>query len=399
MSVAVVALFVSSQLAGAATCRGTIPTGLDPSGQNDNTSAIQAAIDTASANGGGTVMLPIGRYLVTGTLNIKNGVTLCGGSDGPFEVFANPATGPVAAATLLVTHTTPNPNWPDAPFIYIGDSNINTAVTDLVFHYPCQKKPDCNQSGPPSFGYCPASPYPPGCEPRSYPPTIQARQPTRIERITAVNAYNFLDIQVGRVVARDLYIGALMVGISIDNALDRVSISNVQHGVFWDMALGFPWPPVSLPSMDVEWVRQHSIAFVIQRADSLAIDNAMILNRYSGFYFTPNAAGGMAYGVATNVDLDGCQYCIQARGTHGFIFTNTFFYGGSNDIFGSGVWAVWPLEDGQPTYGPKVEINGGVISGTWTGGSPGFDVSNPLWGGTQYPGKLVVKHVFGYDEP
>jgi hypothetical protein len=99
-------------------------------------------------------------------------------------------------------------------------------------------------------------------------------QPTRIERITAVNAYNFLDIQVGRVVARDLYIGALMVGINIDHAYDRVSLSNIQQSVFWDMALGFPFPPPGLPSID-QWVRQHSYAFVIQRADSLAIDNVL----------------------------------------------------------------------------------------------------------------------------
>jgi polygalacturonase len=40
-----------------------------------NTAALQRAIDTCSADGGGTLILPAGRY-VTGTLELKSGVTL-----------------------------------------------------------------------------------------------------------------------------------------------------------------------------------------------------------------------------------------------------------------------------------------------------------------------------------
>src|SRR4051812_21986881 len=40
-----------------------------------NTAAIQRAIDTCSARGGGTLSFPSGRYL-TGTIQLKDGVTL-----------------------------------------------------------------------------------------------------------------------------------------------------------------------------------------------------------------------------------------------------------------------------------------------------------------------------------
>jgi len=37
-----------------------------------------------------------------------------------------------------------------------------------------------------------------------------------VVRSTVTNAYNFLDIQLGRVMAQDLFIGAFNIGVNID---------------------------------------------------------------------------------------------------------------------------------------------------------------------------------------
>ncbi len=59
------------------------PYGADPSGVSDSTKAIQKAIDDCAANGGGTVWLPVGRYRVTGSIYIRQFVTLRGDYQDP----------------------------------------------------------------------------------------------------------------------------------------------------------------------------------------------------------------------------------------------------------------------------------------------------------------------------
>jgi hypothetical protein len=392
--VVLVILSAVPQLAEA-TCVGTtLQFSPDPPGPPsiDRTLAIQTAIDQAAAGHPSypnrTVVIPVGRWLVTGALTLKKGVTLCGATNGPFERTGDPAdttAGPPWAATLLITHTTAPP---DRPFIHVpsgpNGGSINASVTDLLFHYPCQRRPDCSAPAPPTSPWC--SPLPNECVPKVYPDTIRIDVPARVERCTVTNAYSFLDIQAGRVTARDLYIGAFMRSINVDNALDRVTLSQLSIGPWWD------YSPYDHPAPIDQWVRNNGYAFVIQRADSMVIDDVLVLNRYSAFYFT-DSGNGAAYGVGTHVSIDGCKYCIQAQSTNGFVFSDLFIYGGSSSdpIFGPAVWGVWPLEDGSPA-GPTVAVHGGVIAGDFSQGI--FDVSNPIWP----PGKLVVSHVIGYDE-
>ena len=57
--------------------------GADPTGETDSTNAIQFAINEVSEMGGGTVFLPIGKYLVTSTINIPAYVSLVGDWNKP----------------------------------------------------------------------------------------------------------------------------------------------------------------------------------------------------------------------------------------------------------------------------------------------------------------------------
>src|SRR5579864_443960 len=96
-------------------------------GHTDDTAAIQAAINAASAAGGGSVVLKVARYYTAGTLQVPQGVVLCGNVEGPFDVSGiDPATTAVAP-TFLVTNTS-------APFITL--TGLGSGVTDLLFHYP-----------------------------------------------------------------------------------------------------------------------------------------------------------------------------------------------------------------------------------------------------------------------
>ena len=69
-----------------------------------NTVAIQKAIDDCSADGGGTIQFPAGRYL-TGTIQIKNNVTLrlekdatlLGSTDAPWVKFHS---GPIDSTNM-----------------------------------------------------------------------------------------------------------------------------------------------------------------------------------------------------------------------------------------------------------------------------------------------------------
>src|SRR5262249_11540698 len=131
------------------------------------------------------------------------------------------------------------------PFLPLN--GVGAGVTDLVFDYPNQ---------------VPFS----ASAPDVYPYTIVATAAgTKVVRSFAVNAYNFLDIESGRVVAQDLWIGAFNTGVNIDHAHDHVTLRNLLHSVFWDSWQG-PFPT----TID-NWVTSHGIALVVNRAESLEV--------------------------------------------------------------------------------------------------------------------------------
>ena len=71
--------------------------GADPTGEKDSTSAIQKALTNCASLGGGTVFLPAGRYLVSGTISIPSGVTLRGDWQDP-DTTPNPEYGTIIIA-------------------------------------------------------------------------------------------------------------------------------------------------------------------------------------------------------------------------------------------------------------------------------------------------------------
>jgi Pectate lyase superfamily protein len=312
-------------------------------GQTDDTAAIQAAINAAGAAGGGSVVLSVARYFTAGTLVIPAGVVLSGPTEGPIDVSGiNPASTAVAA-TLLITNTS-------NPFITL--QGIGAGVTDLLFHYPNQVATSASA-------------------PNVYPYTILVTAPgTKIARSTVINAYDFLDIEVGRTLVHDMTIGAFHNSINIDHAYDHVTLRHLDIDVVWDIV-----GPQVYPEPIDTWVMNNGTALVVNRMDSLEVSNFVVYSHFTGMRLTDSPDTSQnprcGYGTGSDIDLDTVQYgiVVTASNTPGYKFTNV-------DI-GSGYGGETAVQVGTGgSLPPKIEINGGSQRGFWALGAyppPGPD--------------------------
>src|SRR5260370_9420367 len=309
-------------------------------GKPDDTAAIQSAINAAAAAGGGSVVFKVARYFTTGSFVVPVGVVLCGTIEGPFDVAGvNPAVTAIAP-TLLVTNTS-------APFITL--SGLGAGVTDLLFHSPNQVKTSASS-------------------PTVYPYTIAVNGAVagKVVRSTVTNAYNFLDIELGRVMAQDLFIGAFNIGVNIDHTADFVTLHNLHNGVFWDGV-----ESASYPTAIDTWVLNHGTALGVNRMDGLEGHAFFSFSRFAGMLLTVSpdtTIGGWrrSWGTGSSVGLDTVQYGIIATatgGSSGYEFTNLQVTAAP----GLGQAAVQLRAGG--TIPPDVLINGGSVRGTWALGA------------------------------
>jgi hypothetical protein len=342
-----------------AVCGGTSVNafGAKGDGASDDTSAIQDAINAAAAAGGGSVVFNVARYFTTGSFVVPAGVILCGSIEGPFDDGSgvNPGVTTIAP-TLLVTNTS-------APFITLN--GINAGVADLLFHYPNQASSSA-------------------AAPNVYPYTIVANSPgTKVVRSMATNAYNFLDIESGRVVAQDLFIGAYNIGINIDHAHDHVTVQSVIQTVFWDS-----WDNTYPTTIDT-WVLSHGIGLVANRVDSLDVHNFVLFHRYAGMLLTDSPdttqSPRCGYGSGNNMNFDFVLYgfIVTASNVAGYQFSNVIL-GSDND---AGQAAIQLKAGGS--MAPDVLFNGGSERNAWALGA--FP--------TPGAGHLKVVNVIGYDLP
>ena len=312
-------------------------------GHTDDTAAIQSAINAASGAGGGSVVLSVARYFTAGNLVIPAGVVLCGPFQGPFDINGVDPSITAVAPTLLVTNTV-------APFLTL--QGVGSGVTDVIFHYPNQVRTTASA-------------------PNSYPYTILVAAPgTKVARLVVTNAYDFLDIESGRVMVFDLFIGAYHNDIHIDHAYGHVMLHNFNVSVTWDV-----WENVPVPSPIDAWVVANSTAISVGRVDSLEMSDIMVFTRFTGILLADSPDTSQSprcgYGTGSNIDLDTMQYgiLITCSNSPGYKFTNV-------DI-GSGYGGQTAVQVGAGgSMLPKIEINGGSQRGYWALGaypSPGPD--------------------------
>ncbi len=93
--------------------------GADPTGVADSTTAIQSVLDTCAENGGGTVFLPRGRYLVSSQIRVPSFVYLVGDWNDPDAEDFNGEYGTIIVADVApAEEETRNPILADRDDIY-----------------------------------------------------------------------------------------------------------------------------------------------------------------------------------------------------------------------------------------------------------------------------------------
>ena len=179
------------------------------------------------------------------------------------------------------------------------------------------------------------------------------------------NAYNFLDIELGRVMAQDLMIGAFNIGVNIDHAQDFVTLRNLHNGVFWDEVEN-----ASYPSAIDNWVLAHGTALVVGRMDGFEVHDFYVFSRFAGILLTDSPDTSLnprcGNGRGSDIDLETVQYGIIVMSAFpgiGYKFSNVQVRAAP----GLGQAAVQLSAGG--TSAPDVLINGGSQRGSWALGA------------------------------
>ncbi len=258
-------------------------------GQTDCTDAIQSAINAASQRGG-VVLVPVGRWLCKGNLQLKRGVHLLGINQAPQSW--EPATGSI----LLPTGGRGDESAP--AFIEMRSS---TSLKGVTIYYPEQKAEDI----------------------RPYPWTIQIRSnpahgnevsfDSTVENVTLINSYNGIrtgPTENGRHRLFQINGCVLRRGILIEGTGDVGRIENVHfHSHFWaNKAFAGNWDRV------FAYMQQNLEAFILGRTDWEYVNNTFVFPAKVGYRFIESHQGGdwngACNGQLSGIGADACETCV-----------------------------------------------------------------------------------------
>ena len=270
-------------------------------GVTDDTSAIQSAIDKASERGG-IVVIPVGRWLCRGHLEIKPGVHLTGMNVSPMSW--EPALGSILLATEGRDDEQAN------PFI---EMRTSTSLTGITIYYPEQMVDNI----------------------RAYPWTIQIRgnsaQPSlvsfdaTIADVTLINSYNGIrtgPTENGR--HRIIRVNGCVLrrGILVDWTGDIGRIQDVQfHSHFWAAAaFAGNWSSV------FSYMQNHLEAFIFGRTDWEYVSNTFVFPANVGYRFIETANGACnGQFVGIGADATATAILVEAIQAQGLLITNGEF--------------------------------------------------------------------------
>lgn len=269
-------------------------------GETDATAAIQRAID-AAAGKGGLVVVPTGKWLCRGHLELKMGVHLMGVNAAPQSW--EPQTGSI----LLPMEGRGAENA--IPFISMRTS---TSLSGLTIYYPEQTVNDIQ-------------PYPWTIQIDAGPEPKQVSFDSKIETLTLINSYDGIRIgphENGRHRIYDVNGCVLHRGIFVDWTGDIGRIENVQfHSHFWaNRAFHGDWNQV------FAYMQQHLEAFVFGRTDWEYVTNTFVFPAKIGYRFI-ETANGAANGQFSGIGADATASAVvvDAIQPQGLLITNGEF--------------------------------------------------------------------------
>ncbi len=278
-------------------------------GAADDTAAFQTALNEAHQAGGGGVMVPPGRYLIGGHLDVPQNVTLEG-------LFTAPPTTPwrsdtsdgkpqLAGSVLLAVEGAGKPAG--TPFIQLS---TNATLKGIAVFYPEQREAN-----------------PPVAYPWTVSSSLHGADNCAIMDVLLINPYQAVDFggrATGRHLIRNLNAAPLYRGLFIDHCLDVGRVENIHFWPFWGAS-----GPAS------EFRLQEGKAFVIGRTDWQHVTNCFCIGYETGFQFvrgcSPHPAyqgGGNSQIVGGGADLcNRAVHVVELQGHSGVRFVNSQLYG------------------------------------------------------------------------
>ncbi len=270
-------------------------------GRTDNTSAIQKAIDAASQKGG-VVLVPIGKWLCAGHIELKMGVHLTGLNMAPMSW--EPATGSI----LMPTEGRGNEEAPS--FIEMRSS---TSLTGVTIYYPEQKVDDIQ-------------PYPWTIQIRANPVNkSEVSFDSTVADVTLINSYNGIrtgPTENGR--HRIIRVNGCVLrrGIFVDWTGDIGRLQDIQfHSHFWaNQAFHGDWNKV------FSYMQQHLEAFIFGRSDWEYVTNTFVFPANVGYKFIATSNGacnGQLSGIGA--DATATAILVEQIQPQGLLITNGEF--------------------------------------------------------------------------
>jgi hypothetical protein len=270
-------------------------------GATENTAAIQRAIDEAGKKGG-IVLVPPGRWLCRGHLELKMGVHLKGVNEVP------QSWEPQSGSILEPTEGRGDENAPS--FIEMRSS---TSVTGLTIYYPEQTVDNIQ-------------PYPWTIQIRANPANgKEVSFDSTVSDVTLVNSYNGIrtgPTENGRHRIMSVHGCVLRRGIFVDWTGDIGRLENVQFSShFWaSRAFAGNWDKV------FNYMQQNLEAFIFGRSDWEYVTNTFVFPAKTGYRFI-ETANGSTNGQFSGIGSDATQiaFLVEAIQPQGLLITNGEF--------------------------------------------------------------------------
>lgn len=288
-------LAVGSSSADALSVKGFGAVG---NGKKDDSAAIQKALDSCAAKGGGTVNLPAGQYRMDGSITIPSGVTLSGEWEEPHHAQ-------LTKGTVILAYA--GKGKEDGPALV--SLNPSSGIKGVTFYYPEQRVP--------------------GVQP--YPWTIQGSgMHCSIMDVTLVNPYKGIDFGTNPNelhYIRNVFGCPLKAGVFVDKCTDIGRIENVHFNPHYWMraeAEGLPtWTALS------QYLFDNCVAFEFARSDWEYVLNTFSYGCKVGMLFSERKDGACNGNFLGNgVDWPKTAILVEQTQEPGLLFTNGEFVGG-----------------------------------------------------------------------
>jgi hypothetical protein len=253
------------------------PFGAVGNGRNDDTAAIQSALNDVATNGGGIVFLPRGNYLINSSLVVPAQTSLVG-------VWRAPTTYSQLMGTTLLAIAgagTTNGN----PFITLQGNN--STLEGVTIYYPNQVANN------------PPIPYP-------WSVSGGGGENVTIQNVLLVNPYLGIDLAThtsARHLVRGVYGQPLLVGIAVDQCYDIGRIMEIHFWPFWTQ------------NTNVQAFQSaNAVTFDFMRTDWEVVQDVFSWGYSIGARFHASTNGSMN-GQMSNVNFDNVDVGLQLNDT------------------------------------------------------------------------------------